>query len=111
MTAAAKTDTFVRLIAATLLAWLAVDRLPWYWAVVALTILAWESWALVNKELGDTFSEAYWRLNDRTSLAPWAVGFLDGLAYVNVHDRLVFGAVMFISAHLVFPRYGRVEVK
>lgn len=56
--------------------------LDWRWALVAVVVLSYEGWTLINDHKGDTISEVLWVLAARP-MVPWLFGVATGWAITS----------------------------
>lgn len=75
------------------------------WAAIALVLLLYEGWTLVNKYPNDTISEILWILSERP-MVPWIFGIGSGWALSSgfVDNHWLIAALFFLQGHFFFQR-------
>ncbi len=77
--------------------------MDWRWGVVALVLLVYEGWTLVNKFPNDTISEILQQLAERPMI-PWIFGVATGWAIESgyVHNPWLIAGLLFLQGHFFF---------
>lgn len=80
--------------------------LPWWGLAIAVILLTYEAWTLVNEYEGDTISEILWGLSGRP-IVPWLFGLATGWAIEAgyLDNPWVALSLGFLQGHFWFQAY------